>query len=84
MSATTLTQVQDLEFGLVEAHEVCTGPPLKPVKVSLDGIPFFQCVNHTTQLGVIGKLAEGALDPTVHVTAKDVKQHRLQSKQCQS
>ena len=53
---------------LVELHAVHEGPPLKPVKVPLNGIPSLQCVNHTTQLGVIGKLAEGALSPTVHVT----------------
>ncbi|KAK4823457.1 hypothetical protein QYF61_002293 [Mycteria americana] len=66
------THVQDLALGLCEVH---TGPPLKPVKVPLDGIPSHQCVNRTTQLGVVGRLAEGALDPTVHVTDKDVKQH---------
>ncbi|KAK4821092.1 hypothetical protein QYF61_013420 [Mycteria americana] len=52
------THVQDLALGLVELHEVCTGPPLKPVKVSLDGILSLQCVNHSTQLGIISKLAE--------------------------
>ncbi|KAK4822002.1 hypothetical protein QYF61_006616 [Mycteria americana] len=66
--------VQDLALGLVELHELCMGPPLKPVKVPLDGIPSLQCVNRTTQLGVISKLAEGALNPTVHVTDKCVKQ----------
>ncbi|GAB0186614.1 mitochondrial enolase superfamily member 1 [Grus japonensis] len=70
-----LTHMQDLALGLVELHEFRMGPPLQPVKVPLDGIPSLQRVNHTTQLGVIGKLAEGALDPTVHVTDKDVKQH---------
>jgi len=30
-------------------------------------------VNNITQLGVICKLAEGALNPTVHVAYKDVK-----------
>jgi len=44
------------------------------MKVPPDGIPFLQHVNHTTQLGVISNVAEGALDPTVHVTDKDVKQ----------
>ena len=29
--------MQDLALGLVELHEVCTGPLLKPVKVPLDG-----------------------------------------------
>ena len=74
----TLTPVQDLALGLVELHEACMGPPLKPVKVPLDGIPSLQHVDRTTQLGVIGKLAEGALNPTVHVANKDVKQHQPQ------
>jgi len=34
-----LTQMQDLALGLVELHEVHTGPPLKAVQVPLDGIP---------------------------------------------
>ncbi|KAK4830748.1 hypothetical protein QYF61_013198 [Mycteria americana] len=68
------TRVQDLALGLVEFHEVCMGPPLKPVKVPLDGIPSLQCVDHIAQLGVIGKLADSALNPTLHVANKDVKQ----------
>ncbi|NXT99734.1 F120B protein, partial [Buphagus erythrorhynchus] len=32
-----LTQVQDLVLGPVEIDEVCTGPPLKPVQIPLDG-----------------------------------------------
>ncbi|XP_074674578.1 translin-associated protein X isoform X2 [Strix aluco] len=31
------THVQDLACGLIELHEVCTAPPLKPVQVPLDG-----------------------------------------------
>ncbi|PKU30563.1 hypothetical protein llap_19132 [Limosa lapponica baueri] len=73
-----LTQMQDLALGLVELQEVCTGPPLKPVQVPLDGIPSLQRVDCATQLGVMGKLAEGALNPTVHVSNKDVKQQRSQ------
>ncbi|KAJ7415259.1 hypothetical protein WISP_78996 [Willisornis vidua] len=63
-----LTQVQDLAFGLAELHEVWTGPAFQPVQMPLDGIPSLQCVNCTTQFGVISELAEGTLDPTVHVT----------------
>ena len=62
MHGIALTHVQDLALGLVDLHEVRTGPPLKPVK---DGIPSLQCVNHTTQLGVVCRFAEGALDPTM-------------------
>ncbi|KAK4818029.1 hypothetical protein QYF61_004153 [Mycteria americana] len=68
------THVQDLALGLVELHEVHTGPPLKSVKVPPDGIPSLQHVDRTTKLGVVSKLAGGALNPTVHVADKDVKQ----------
>ena len=67
------THVQDLALGLVESHEVHASPSLMPVQVPLDGIPSLQCVDHTTRLGVIGKLAEGVLNPIVCVADKDVK-----------
>jgi len=57
------------------------GPQLKPVQVSLDGIPSLKHVDCTTQFGVICKLAEGALNPTANatnVTDEDIKQHRSQ------
>jgi len=54
--------VQDLALGLVEPHEVHTGPPLQLGQVALDGIPSSWCVNCATQLGVICKIAKGALD----------------------
>jgi len=57
-------QVQDLALGLVEPQEVHIGPLLELVQVPLDGIPSLRHVNCTTQLGVICKLAEGALDLT--------------------
>ena len=73
-------QVQELAIGLVKLQEVHVGTPFKPVKVLLDGNPCLQCwVNHTTQLSIICKLAEGALNPTVHVT-KDVKWYQSQLK----
>jgi len=74
------TQVQNFALGLVQLHEIHTGPPLKPLRVPLDGIPSLQCVDFNTQLRVIGKLAEGALYPTVHVPSKDVKQRWSHSK----
>ncbi|KAK4810846.1 hypothetical protein QYF61_008818 [Mycteria americana] len=70
-----LTQVQDLALGKVEPHEVHMGPLLELVQVPLNGIPSFWRVNSTTQLGVICKLAEGALDPTVNVIDEDIKQY---------
>jgi len=54
--------MQDLALGLVEPHEVHMVPLLKLVQVPLDGILFLGCVNHSTHLCVVGKLAEGALN----------------------
>ncbi|KAK4807078.1 hypothetical protein QYF61_018419 [Mycteria americana] len=68
-----LTQVQDLALGLVEPHESHMGPLLEIVQVPLDDIPSLSQISCTTQLGVICKLAEGALNPTVYVTDEDIK-----------
>ncbi|PKU42315.1 rna-directed dna polymerase from mobile element jockey-like [Limosa lapponica baueri] len=78
VSGIAMSQVQDLALGLVELHEVHMGSLLKPVQVPLDGIPFFQRVDHATQLDIVSKLAEGALNPTVNVANKDVKQSQSQ------
>ncbi|KAK4818126.1 hypothetical protein QYF61_006213 [Mycteria americana] len=69
------TQLQDPALGLVDLHEGHTGPLLELVQVPLDGILSLRCVNHTTQLGVICKLAEGALNPAVYAIDEDIKQH---------
>ncbi|KAK4821646.1 hypothetical protein QYF61_026507 [Mycteria americana] len=69
------TQVQDPALGLVEPHEVHTGPLLQLVQVPLDDIPSFWRVRCTTQLGVICKLAEGALDLAVNVIDENIEQH---------
>ncbi|KAK4811900.1 LOW QUALITY PROTEIN: hypothetical protein QYF61_014933 [Mycteria americana] len=68
------TQVT-LHLALFEPHEVHTGPLLQLVQVPLDDIPSFWCVNCTTQLGVICKLAEGALDLAVNVIDENMEQH---------
>ncbi|KAK4818846.1 hypothetical protein QYF61_020065, partial [Mycteria americana] len=70
-----LNQVQDPALGLVEPHEVHTGPLLQLVQVPLDDILSFWSVNCTTQLGVICKLAEGALDLAVNVIDENTEQH---------
>jgi len=59
-----LTQVRDPALGLFERHEVHTGPLLELVQVPLDGILSLWRVSCTPQLGVICKLAEGALNVT--------------------
>jgi len=54
---------QDLALDLVEPREDYTGPPLKPVQDPLDSNLSHQHVNYATQLGVISKISEGALNP---------------------
>jgi len=68
-----LAQVQDLALSLVELHEVHMASLLKLVQVPLDGIPSLRLVSCTTQLGVICKYAEDALNPTVYVTDEVIK-----------
>jgi len=51
-------QVLHLAVGLVDSHQVLMGSFFKPEQVPLVGIPFFYCINCTTQLGVISKLTE--------------------------
>ena len=51
------------------------GPLLQPVQVPLDGFPSLQCVNSTAQLGVVCKLAGGALDFIIYVIDEDVEEH---------
>jgi len=50
---------------------------LKPVQVLLDGVPSFYSINCTTQLGVISKIVETALDPIIYVIDNDVEEHHL-------
>jgi len=59
------TQVQDPALGLVEPHEVHVGPFLRLAQAPLDGNPSFWFISCTTQLGVICRLAEGALNPSM-------------------
>ncbi|KAK4828478.1 hypothetical protein QYF61_026703 [Mycteria americana] len=63
LHAVVVTQVQDLALGLVEPHTIGLGPLIQPVQI-----------NTPTQLGVICKLTEGALNPLVQIIDKDIKQ----------
>jgi len=56
-----------------ESQEILLRPLLKPVWISVDGIPSLGYVDCTTQLGVIHRLAEGALNLTVDDSDEDVK-----------
>ncbi|KAK4813631.1 hypothetical protein QYF61_014391 [Mycteria americana] len=70
-----VAQVQDPTLGLVEPHTIDLGPSIQPVQVPLQSLPTLKQINTPTQLGVICKLTEGALDPLVQIIDKDVKQN---------
>ncbi|KAK4826774.1 hypothetical protein QYF61_011401 [Mycteria americana] len=70
-----VAQVQDLALGLVKPHTVDLGPSIQPVQVPLQSLPTLKQINTPTQLGVVCKLTEGALDPFVQIIDKDVKQN---------
>ena len=59
-------------------HEVLLGSLLEPVYVSVNVIQSLGCVDCSTQLGDICKLAEGALSLTVNIIDEDIKEHRSQ------
>ncbi|KAK4811271.1 hypothetical protein QYF61_023323 [Mycteria americana] len=69
-----VAQVQDLALGLVEPHTIDLGPSIQPVQVPLQTLPTLQQINTPTQLGVICKLTEAALDPFIPIIDKDIKQ----------
>ena len=71
-----MTQVQDFALGFIEPHHVHLGLLLEPVQVAVDGILSLEHVDCTTQLGVIHRLAVGALNSTVNVIDEDVKEHQ--------
>ena len=48
------------------------------IKVPLGAIPSFCCISCTTQLGVICKLPEEALNPIIYVMDRDVEEHQSQ------
>ncbi|KAK4831026.1 hypothetical protein QYF61_014914 [Mycteria americana] len=66
-----VTQVQDLALGLVKPHTTGLGPSIQPVQ----SLPTLKQINTPAQLGVICKLAEGALDPLIQIIDKDIKQN---------
>ncbi|KAK4826284.1 LOW QUALITY PROTEIN: hypothetical protein QYF61_007131 [Mycteria americana] len=66
-----VAQVQDPALGLVEPHTIGPSPSIQPVQVPLQSLPTLKQVNTPAQLGVICKLAEGALNPFIQIIDKD-------------
>ncbi|KAK4823656.1 hypothetical protein QYF61_005008 [Mycteria americana] len=64
-----VAQVQDLTLSLLEPHTVGLGPLIQPC------LSTFKKINTPSQLGVICKLTESALDPLIQIIDKDIKQN---------
>jgi len=65
--------LQDPAFGLVEPHTVDLIPSIQSVQIPLQSLPTLKQIDAPTQLGVICKLTEGALNPLIQIIDKDVK-----------
>jgi len=74
-----VTKVQDTAFGLVEIYTIGLGPSILSVHIPLQSLPTLKQIDTPTQLGVICKLTEGALNPLIQIIDKDVKQVRPQN-----
>ncbi len=64
-------QMLDSTLALTEQHEFPLCPALQPVQISLNGSTAFWCVSQSSQLCIITKLAEGALNPFIQVIGGD-------------
>ena len=70
-----VTQVQDSALGVIEPYTADIGPLTQPVQIPLQSLPTIKQINTPTQLDVICKLSEGALDPLIQIIYKDIKQN---------
>jgi len=67
-------QVQDPAPDLVKPHTFGLSPWTQSVQIPLQSLPTLEQIDTLAQLGVICKLAEGALNPLIQIIDKDVKQ----------
>jgi len=69
------TQVQNLALDLVEPHTTGPSPSLQPVQIPLQSLPTFKQIDIPTQLYVICKLTEGALNLLIQIIGNDWPQN---------
>ena len=73
-----MTKVHNLTLCLVKARVIDLSPAIKPVQITLYGLPTLRLIDTSSQLGVICKLIEGALNALIQIINKDIKQDGLQ------
>jgi len=76
----SVTEVQHPALGLVESCTIDLGPLIQPVRISLQSLPTLKQIDTSTQLVVICKLTEGALNPLIQIIDKDGKQDQTQNR----
>ena len=69
-----VTKMQDPTMDPMEIHATNLGPSIQSIQVPLQCPSHFRQINTPSQLGVVCKLTEGALNPLIKVINKDVKQ----------
>ncbi|XP_050567062.1 uncharacterized protein LOC118250829 [Cygnus atratus] len=72
------SQVQDSTLALIKPHLVSSCPSLQLVQVLLNGRAAFWHIGHSSQLCIIGVLAEGRHYSLIKVVDEDVEQDRTQ------
>ncbi|XP_048790623.1 uncharacterized protein LOC125688470 [Lagopus muta] len=70
--------MQDSTLAFVKPHPFFFCPALQPIQVLLNGNTAFRHVSQSSQLRIIGKLAEGGHYPLIKVIDEDVEQDRTQ------
>ena len=78
MDGVVLTKVKDLAFCLAEVHTIGLSPAIQPVQIPLQGLPTPRQMDTFSQLDVICKLTEGALNALIQIINKDIEQDRPQ------
>ena len=67
MHRVIVIEVQDPALGLIEANASGLSPTIQPVQIVLQGLPIARQVDTSSQLGVICKLTESALNPLIQI-----------------
>ena len=62
-------------LALVELFVVLVSPFLQPARIPLTSSPALYCTGNSPQLGVLRKLAESALLPTIQVINENIKHY---------
>ena len=72
-----MAKLQEPAVGLVELIPIGLSPAIKPVQIPLKGLPTPRQTDTSSQLGIICKHTEGALNTLIQVISKDIEQDRL-------